>query len=75
MGFIPSIKLSEALTKTGVGLWVEQLGDGRIALVCEIKWSSEKFDLDPSVPTLIEVPASESSKFLFPYYLWLCAGI
>lgn len=35
MGFIPSIKLREALTKAGVGLWVEQLGDGRIALVCK----------------------------------------
>jgi hypothetical protein len=35
MGFIPSIKLSEALTKTGIGIWIEQLGDGRIALVCK----------------------------------------
>jgi hypothetical protein len=35
MGFIPSIKLSEALTNAGVGLWIEQLGDGRIALVCK----------------------------------------
>ncbi len=35
MGFIPSIKLSEALTKAAVGLWVEQVGDGRIALVCK----------------------------------------
>ena len=35
MGFIPSIKLSEALTKAGVGVWIEQLGDGRIALVCK----------------------------------------
>jgi hypothetical protein len=35
MGFIPSIKLSEALAKAGVGIWIEQLGDGRIALVCK----------------------------------------
>ena len=35
MGFIPSINLSEALTKAGVGVWIEQLGDGRIALVCK----------------------------------------
>ena len=35
MGFIPSIRLSEALAKSGVGLWIEQLGDGRIALVCK----------------------------------------
>jgi hypothetical protein len=35
MGFIPSIKLSEALTNAGVGVWIEQLGDGRIALVCK----------------------------------------
>ena len=35
MGFIPSIRLSEALAKGGVGVWIEQLGDGRIALVCK----------------------------------------
>lgn len=35
MGFIPSIKLSEAITEAGAGLWVEQLGDGRIALICK----------------------------------------
>ena len=35
MGFIPSIKLSEALAKAGVGVWIERLGDGRIALVCK----------------------------------------
>lgn len=36
MSFIPSIKLSEALTIAGVGLWVEQLGEGRTALVCKV---------------------------------------
>jgi hypothetical protein len=36
MGFIPSIKLSNNLEKAGVGVWVEQLGDGRIALVCKV---------------------------------------
>jgi len=35
MGFIPSIKLSEALSNVGSGLWVEQLCDGRIALACK----------------------------------------
>jgi hypothetical protein len=35
MAFIPSIKLNEALTQAAVGLWVERLGDGRIALVCK----------------------------------------
>jgi hypothetical protein len=35
MGFIPSIELNEALTRSGVGLWVERLGDGRIDLVCK----------------------------------------
>jgi len=35
MAFIPSIKLSEAITKAGIGLWVEQLGNGKIALVCK----------------------------------------
>jgi pimeloyl-ACP methyl ester carboxylesterase len=40
-----------------------------------IKWSAEKFDLDPSVPTLIEVPASASSGFFFPYYLYVPPGL
>src|ERR1035441_2156356 len=35
MSFIPSIKLSEALTKAGVGVYIEQLADGRLALVCK----------------------------------------
>lgn len=35
MGFIPSLQLSEALTKAGVGVWIERLGDGRITLVCK----------------------------------------
>lgn len=35
MSFIPSIKLSEALTRAGVGVYVEKLGDGRIAIVCK----------------------------------------
>jgi hypothetical protein len=35
MSFVPSIKLSEALTRAGVGVYVEKLGDGRIAIVCK----------------------------------------
>ncbi|HYM79398.1 MAG TPA: hypothetical protein VE377_25700 [Candidatus Dormibacteraeota bacterium] len=35
MSFIPSIKLSEALTRAGVGVYIEKLGDGRIAIVCK----------------------------------------
>ena len=35
MSFIPSIKLSEALTRAGVGVYIEKLGDGRMAIVCK----------------------------------------
>lgn len=42
MGFIPSIKLNNALTNAGVGLWVEQLGDGRTALICKAPESAIK---------------------------------
>lgn len=35
MGFIPSIGLSEALAIAGVGVWIERLGDGRIAIICK----------------------------------------
>ena len=42
MGFIPSIKLSEILSKAAVGLWVEQLGGGRTALVCKVPESTIK---------------------------------
>jgi hypothetical protein len=36
MAFIPSIKLSAALANASTGLWIEQLGGGRIALVCKM---------------------------------------
>ena len=42
MGFIPSIKLSEVLSNAAVGLWVEQLSDGRTALVCKAPESTIK---------------------------------
>jgi hypothetical protein len=35
MAFLPSGKLKDALVNTNIGLWMEQLGDGRIALVCK----------------------------------------
>lgn len=42
MGFIPSGKLSEVLSNTSVGLWVEQLGGGRTALVFKAPESAIK---------------------------------
>src|SRR5215831_16159497 len=38
----------------------------------EVRWSREQFAFPQlSAPTLIEVPASESSGFFFPYYLYI----
>src|ERR1017187_9896810 len=38
----------------------------------EVRWSREQFAFPQlSAPTLIEVPAVESSGFSFPYYLYL----
>jgi len=36
MAFIPSLKLSEAIARARVGLWIERLQDNRLALVCKI---------------------------------------
>jgi hypothetical protein len=41
----------------------------------EVRLTSEKLALDSSVPTLIEAPASEPSKFYFPYYLYVPSGL
>ena len=41
----------------------------------EIEWSSGQPATDLSHPTLIEVPAGKSSKFFFPYYLYVPADL
>ena len=41
----------------------------------EIKWSPGQPAADPAHPTLIEVQASKSSKFFFPYYLYVPADL
>jgi len=41
-------------------------------VIHEVRWSREQFAFPQlSAPTLIEVPASESSGFFFPYYLYI----
>lgn len=65
-----------------------RLSPGTLLLICicscsvraqdairEVQWHSEEFALDSSVPTLIDVPASEPSKFFFPYYLYIPSGL
>ena len=41
----------------------------------EIEWFPGQPAADLEHPTLIEVPASKSSKFFFPYYLYVPAGL
>jgi hypothetical protein len=36
MGFVPSIRLSENLNFASIGVWPDEVGDGRAVLVCKI---------------------------------------
>jgi hypothetical protein len=54
----------------GVLVWVHCLCAQEA--VHEVRWSPEHFTFPQlSAPTLIEVPAVESSGFFFPYYLYV----
>ena len=65
MGFIASIKLSEALSRAGVGLWTEQLGEGRIALACKAPETAIKaLDRGAECSFLIAAVQAESLTIL-----------
>src|SRR6266852_9190874 len=54
----------------GVLLWVNSLYAQEA--IHEVQWSPEHFAFPQlSEPTLIQVPAVESSGFFFPYYLYI----
>jgi len=71
MGFIPSIKLSEALAKSGVGVWIEQLGDGRIALVCKAPETVIKALRRGVTCTLLLTTIQAESLFILCLGLWI----
>jgi hypothetical protein len=64
---------ASALLIVFVSTWFHSVGAQDA--IYEFKWPSQISKLDPSLPTLIEVPATESSKFYFPYYLYVPRGV